>query len=94
MAEGKGVDQSKPTMSARLIAMAVSLLGDSDAVRKHLRCSEADFIAYCDGKKELDTAALEVVVDLIVHEQGKIIAKNRDMLDELRKRRGAEKPES
>jgi hypothetical protein len=81
-------------MSARLIAMAVSLVGGSDVVQKHLHCSDADFIAYCNGHKELDTAALEAVVALIVHEQGNIIAKNRELLAELRQRRDAEKPAS
>ena len=83
-----------PTMSARLIAMAVSLVGDAAAVRNHLGCSEADFIAYCNGHKEVDAGALNALVGLIVHEQGIIIAKNREMLSELRKRRDAEKPAS
>ena len=83
-----------PTMSARLIAMAVSLVGDAAAVRDHMHCSEADFTAYCDGRKEVDARALDALVGLIVHEQGIIISKNREMLAELRKRRDAEKPAS
>lgn len=88
------MESNGSTMSARLIAMAVSLVGDAGVVRNHMRCSEADFIAYCDGQKELNATMLEAVVALIVHEQGSLIAKNREMLGELRKGRGAEKPAS
>ena len=52
------VEFDGPTMSARLIAMAVSLVGDAGVVRNHMRCSEADFIAYCDGQKELNATML------------------------------------
>jgi hypothetical protein len=90
----QSMQSNMSTTAARLIAMAVSLVGDAGAVRNHMRCSEADFLAYCEGQKELNAGMLEAVVGLIVQEQGKLIAKNREMLTELRKRRDAEKPAS
>ena len=36
-------------LAARLIAMAVSLVGDAGPVRKAMACSEYDFEAYCAG---------------------------------------------
>ena len=38
-------------LAARLIAMAVSLVGDAGPVRKAMACSEYDFEAYCAGGK-------------------------------------------
>ena len=39
---------------------------------------------YAQGKKELPWPELDRLISLIIHEQGIIIAKNRDMLAELR----------
>jgi len=38
--------------TARLVVMAVWLVGDSEAVRKCLQCSEVDFQDYMAGRKE------------------------------------------
>jgi hypothetical protein len=66
--------------TSRLIALAVSLVGSPDAVKATMKCSDADFLAYCDGRKEPSWPELDRLIDLIVREQGNIIAKNRDLL--------------
>ena len=71
----------------RLIAMAVSLCGDAQPVRKAMRCSEEDFTAYCAGRKEPPWPEMDGLITLIVHEQGSIIAKNRELLKSLKDRR-------
>ena len=76
-----------PNTSSRLIAMAVSLVGDSRKLMEHMHCSEADFLAYCDGRKEPTWPELDRLITLIVREQGKIIAHNRDLLAAQRARR-------
>ena len=76
-----------PNTTPRLIAMAASLVGDETKVMEHLRCSEADFLLYCSGQKELPFAELDRLVSLIVHEQGVLIAQHRQFLAEVRARR-------
>lgn len=64
-------------LAAKLIAMAVSLVGDADAVRKEMACSQSDFEAYCAGRKAPSQEEFERLVGLIVREQGKLIGANR-----------------
>lgn len=72
----------------RLIAIAVSLVGDPQKVTKAMRCSEQDFTAYCQGTKEPPWPELDKLISLIVHEQGIIIAKNRELIAKLGKPKG------
>jgi hypothetical protein len=72
--------------AARLIAAAVSLLGSSEEVRAHMRASKDQFLEYCAGSKEPSFGELDRLVTLIVREQGKIIAQNRELLQRARER--------
>jgi hypothetical protein len=76
-----------PNTASRLIAMAVSLVGESTKVMIAMRCSEADFHEYSDGRKEPSWPELDKLITLIVREQGIIIAKNRVVLDALRSKK-------
>jgi hypothetical protein len=78
-----------PNTASRLIAMAVSLVGDSRRVMEQMRCSEADFQLYCAGEREPGWSEYDRLIALIVDEQGIIIAKNRELLNKLRERRNS-----
>ena len=67
--------------------MAVSLAGSVDEVKACMRSAEADFLDYCAGAKEPAFAELDRLVTLIIREQGKIIAQNRDLLQRVREKR-------
>ena len=67
--------------------MAASLVGDENSVREHMRCSEADFLLYCSGEKEVPMPELERLIALIIHEQGILLAKHREFLAEIRAKR-------
>jgi len=75
---------TKPNAASRLIAMAVALVGDPLKVRKHIECSEQDFLAYCAGEKELPSSELDKLISLITHEQGILIAQNREFIASIR----------
>jgi hypothetical protein len=79
-------DESQNT-GARLIAIAVSLAGSVEEVRAHMRSTEADFLDYCAGAKEPALPELDRLITLIIREQGKIIAQNRDLLQRVREKR-------
>lgn len=82
--------QSKlPNTASRLIAMAASLTGDPQSVKKAMLCSDADFLDYCAGAKEPPWHEMDRLITLMVREQGRLIAKNREFLkqtEELRRR--------
>jgi hypothetical protein len=67
--------------------MAASLVGSAQEVRATMQCSEVDFLQYCSGSKEPTYAELDRLVTLIVREQGKVIAHNRELLNAHRTRR-------
>ena len=76
----------KPSAGARVIAMAVSLVGDPEKVRHKIGCSAEDFMAYCSGAQDLQWRHFDALLTLITHEQGLLIAKNRDLLNEMRQK--------
>jgi hypothetical protein len=76
-----------PNTDSRLIAMAVSLLGDWRKVMEQLRCPETDFREYSEGSRELPGPELDRLISLIIREQGKVIAAHRDMLTRHRANR-------
>ena len=76
-----------PNTASRLIAMAVSLVGEAEPVRDVMHASHEDFRAYCAGEKELPYGELDRLIALIIREQGKIIAKNRELIAEIRAKR-------
>lgn len=80
-----------PTSASRLIAMAVSLVGEAQSVMLEMRCSHAEFREYCLGLKELPTAEFERLIELIGAEQRKLIDKNRELVAQAR---GTQKPQS
>ena len=71
-------------LAASLVAMAVSLVGDVASVRKAMACSESDFEAFCTGSKAPSQDEFERLVELIVREQGNLIAAKRELLAQLR----------
>jgi hypothetical protein len=66
--------------ASRLIAAAVSLVGSGQEVRAYMRATEEHFVEYCAGTKEPSFAELDRLVTLIIREQGKVIAQNRELL--------------
>jgi hypothetical protein len=78
------VPDKLPHTSSRLIAMAVSLVGSPDEVMAQMKSRAADFAAYCEGSREPSSTELDALIGLIVREQGSMIAKNRQFLDEVR----------
>ena len=88
---GKPLDRVPPKLpntASRLIAMAVSLVGEPRSVALQIKCSQTDFRQYCAGRKEPSSAELHRLISLLIHEQGKLIAKNRES---IAKRRAATK---
>jgi len=83
----ESVAYERPNTGARLIAMAVSLAGSVEEVKACMRSTEADFLDYCAGVKELALDELDRLITLIIREQGKIIAQNRDLLLRAREKR-------
>ena len=67
--------------------MAVALVGSPDLVRDRMKCAESDFRDYCEGRREPDWLERERLVNLIIAEQRKVIARNRAALAALRSRR-------
>ncbi len=64
--------------------MAISLVGDAGAVRGAMNCSAADFSDYCAGRREPPWPEFDRLVDLLVREQGKLMARNRAHLADAR----------
>lgn len=73
-----------PDTTPQLIALAASLVGEQSKVMEQMRCSEADFVLYCSGEKELPLPELDRLVSLIVEEQRSRILKHRQSLRALR----------
>jgi hypothetical protein len=80
-----------PTTTSRLIAMAVTLVGEAQSVMLEMRCSRVDFREYCFGLKEPSTEEFDRLLELIVLEQRKMIDQYRELLGQIRER---EKPPS
>jgi hypothetical protein len=76
-----------PNTSSRLIAMAVSLVGEAQSVVLEMRCSHEEFVDYCAGRREPTPEQFDRLITLLVREQGKMIAKNREMLAAIQARR-------
>jgi hypothetical protein len=64
--------------------MAAALLGSAEQVRVIMQASEDDFLQYCDGRKEPSWTEFDRLVTVIVVEQRKIIAVNRDLIARIR----------
>ena len=75
-----------PTTSARLLAMAVGLLGETSLVRNHMKFSDTELVDVITGKREMTWVELDLLTTLLIREQGSIIAKSRDLLELLRLR--------
>jgi hypothetical protein len=73
-----------PNTCSRLIAMAVSLVGEAQSVALEMKCSNADFLEYCAGQKEPTMAEFDHLIGLIIREQTKLIAANRELLAKRR----------
>ena len=73
-----------PNTSSRLIAMAVSFVGEAQSVALEMKCSNLDFMEYCAGQKEPPLDELDRLIGLIIREQAKLIAQNRELLAKLR----------
>jgi hypothetical protein len=75
-----------PTTSARLLAMAMALLGERAKVRDHMKFSDAELLALLSGDRELTWTELDLLTTLLVREQGSMIAKNHGLVELLRLR--------
>jgi hypothetical protein len=82
----RGLEKIPPNAS-RLIAMAVSLVGSAAEVVAEMKSTDADFRAYCAAEKEPSAEEFSRLVTLIIREQGKLIAKNRELLATIRERK-------
>jgi hypothetical protein len=63
-----------PHTCPRLIAMAVSFVGEAQSVALEMKCSNADFLEYCAGQKEPTLTELGRLIALIMREQAKLKA--------------------
>lgn len=75
----ESVPPNLPTTCSRMIAMAVSFVGEAQSVALEMKCSNADFLEYCAGQKEPTRAEWDRLIGLIIREQAKLIAKNREL---------------
>ena len=66
--------------------MAASLMGNVEALRKEIGSSDAEFLAYCENTKDMPWPEFDRLIQIIIREQGKVIAQNRKLLDESRAR--------
>jgi hypothetical protein len=80
------VPSKLPSCSSRLIAMAVSLVGEAQSVMLEMRCSRVDFRDYCLGWKEPSAEEFDRLIDLIVIEQRKMIDRNRELIARIGER--------
>ena len=64
--------------------MAVSFVGEAQSVALEMKCSNADFLEYCAGQKEPTMAEFDRLIGLIIREQTKLIATNRELLAKMR----------
>jgi hypothetical protein len=73
-----------PNNASRLISMAVSLVGEAQAVALEMKCSSVAFREYCAGRREPPAEEFDRLVTLIIREQGKLIARNRQLIAQIR----------
>ena len=73
-----------PSTASRLITMAVSLVGEAQAVALEMKCSSADFRAYRTAEKEPPMEEFNRLVELVVREQARLIARNRELIAQVR----------
>jgi hypothetical protein len=78
------VPPNLPNTCSRLIAMAVSFVGEAQSVALEMKCSNADFLEYCASQKEPTMAEFDRLIGLIIREQTKLIATNRELLAKMR----------
>jgi hypothetical protein len=71
--------QNGEGVASKLIGMAVYLVGKAH-VMAYMRCSEDNFRDYCDARKSPPQPDVERLIELILREQNKIIAKYRELL--------------
>jgi hypothetical protein len=69
-----------PNTSMRLIATAVALVGSPQSVMLEMKCSNDEFLEYCAGRKQPTQTELERLFQMITAEQGKLIAKTRELV--------------
>jgi len=73
-----------PNAASRLIAMAVTLVGEAQSVMLEMRCSHAEFREYTLGLREPTAEELDRLLELIISEQRKMIERNRELAAQLR----------
>ena len=82
------VPPNLPNTCSRLIAMAVSFVGEAQSVALEMKCSNADFLEYCAGQKEPTLTELDCLIGLIISEQAKLMAKNGELLAKMQAPKG------
>ena len=79
----RGPRQLKNSTS-RLIALAVQLAGNADAVRSAMHATDEDFADYRGGRKEPAWVQYERLISFIIEEQSKIIEVRRAHVARIR----------
>ena len=74
------VPNRKPTTAADLIEAATNLLQSREAVRAQLEADAFQFEQWADGSAEPPWSAFERLVFLVLTEQQKRVAQNRQLL--------------
>jgi hypothetical protein len=79
------VTSRNETSATRLIALAVSLIADPEALPRKIGCSAEEFLAYCRGTKDLEWHHFDALISLITYEQALLIAKHRQLVHKLQR---------
>jgi hypothetical protein len=64
----------------------VALIVDKSKLRQHMKFSDVELVSLLAGDRELSWTELDLLTDLLIQEQGFMIAKNRDLVGLLRLR--------
>ena len=73
-----------PKTSSRMIAMAVSLVGSPDPVRKAMALSTDEFEKLGAGLQDLTRAQFDQLVSIIFLEQSRLIERNRALISRIK----------
>jgi hypothetical protein len=75
-----------PTTSSRLLAMAVALVGSREKVERHMKFTDKELVDLLAGTRELTWDELDLLTNLLVDEQGHVLAQNHDLRELIRLR--------
>ena len=81
------LERSAENTASRLIDIAVSLMGSVEPVINEMKSSTDDFREYRAGTKKIPPLEYDRLIELLIREQGNVIAKNRELLAKLSSRK-------